>query len=52
VLISAALYWAISRGVETAGWPRSTMFLFIAALTLPIALFYHPKHEAVEHPVS
>jgi acyl-[acyl-carrier-protein]-phospholipid O-acyltransferase/long-chain-fatty-acid--[acyl-carrier-protein] ligase len=45
VLISAALYWIISRVVEAAGWPRSTMFLFIAALTLPIALFYHPKHD-------
>jgi acyl-[acyl-carrier-protein]-phospholipid O-acyltransferase/long-chain-fatty-acid--[acyl-carrier-protein] ligase len=45
VLVSAGLYWLISRGVEAAGWPRSTMFLFIAALTLPIALFYHPRHE-------
>lgn len=52
VLISAALYWAISRVVETAGWPRATMFLFIAALTLPIALFYHPKHETPAIAVS
>ena len=50
VLISAALYWIISRVVEAAGWPRSTMFLFIAALTLPIALFYHPKHETLPTP--
>lgn len=48
VLISAGLYWLISRSVEAAGWPRSTMFLFIAALTLPIALFYHPKHEPAD----
>jgi hypothetical protein len=25
------------------------MFLFIAAMTLPIALLYHPKHEEVAH---
>ena len=45
VLVSAGLYYVLSRTVEYAGWPRSTMFLFIAALTLPIALFYHPKHD-------
>lgn len=45
VLLSAGTYYVLSRTVEYAGWPRSTMFLFIAALTLPIALFYHPKHD-------
>ena len=48
VLVSAGLYYVLSRTVEYAGWSRSTMFLFIAALTLPIALFYHPKHEPAD----
>jgi acyl-[acyl-carrier-protein]-phospholipid O-acyltransferase/long-chain-fatty-acid--[acyl-carrier-protein] ligase len=46
VLISAVSYWLLAKIVESSDWPRSTMFLFIAALTLPIALFYHPRHDA------
>jgi len=52
VLLSAGLYWMLAKWIEARDWPRCTMFLFIAAMTLPIALFYHPKHEpavAVEH---
>ena len=45
VLISAGLYWLLARLIEARDWPRCTMFLFIAALTLPIALLYHPKHD-------
>ena len=45
VLISAGSYWLLAKIVESSDWPRCTMFLFIAALTLPIALFYHPRHE-------
>lgn len=48
VLISAGTYWALARLVELRDWPRCVMFLFIAALTLPIALLYHPKHEAAD----
>ncbi len=47
VLISAGLYWGLNKIIETAGWPRCTMFLFIAALTVPIVLFYHPTAESV-----
>jgi acyl-[acyl-carrier-protein]-phospholipid O-acyltransferase/long-chain-fatty-acid--[acyl-carrier-protein] ligase len=50
VLISAGLYWALSKLVERSDWPRCTMFLFIAAMTLPIALFYHPKHDEIDRP--
>jgi MFS family permease len=46
VFVSAGSYWLVARLIEKADWPRCIMFLFIAALTLPIALFYHPKHEA------
>ncbi|MEQ8837961.1 MAG: MFS transporter, partial [Lacipirellulaceae bacterium] len=43
ILISAGLYWILSRLIESFQWPRSTMFLFIAFLMLPIVLFYRPK---------
>ena len=46
VLISAGMYWGLAELVEQNNWPRCTMFLFIAAMTLPIALLYHPQHEA------
>jgi acyl-[acyl-carrier-protein]-phospholipid O-acyltransferase/long-chain-fatty-acid--[acyl-carrier-protein] ligase len=45
VLISAGMYWGLAELVEQNDWPRCTMFLFIAAMTLPIALLYHPTHE-------
>lgn len=47
ILIAAALYWGLTKIVEWQDWPRSIMFLFIAFLMLPIALFYHPKNEAL-----
>jgi hypothetical protein len=47
VLLSAFLYWALSEVIEQQDWPRSAMFLFIGALMLPIALFYHPKNESL-----
>jgi acyl-[acyl-carrier-protein]-phospholipid O-acyltransferase/long-chain-fatty-acid--[acyl-carrier-protein] ligase len=52
VLISAGSYWALNEIIERRDWPRCTMFLFIAALTLPIALFYHPKHDASGAPAE
>jgi acyl-[acyl-carrier-protein]-phospholipid O-acyltransferase/long-chain-fatty-acid--[acyl-carrier-protein] ligase len=52
VLVSAGSYWALNKLIEHRDWPRSTMFLFIAALTLPIALFYHPKHDASGAPAE
>jgi MFS family permease len=45
ILISAGLYQALAWLIEQCGWPRSLMFLFIALLMLPVALFYHPKNE-------
>ena len=49
VFVSAATYWLLAKVIEAANWPRCTMFLFIAALTVPIALFYHPQHESPPH---
>jgi acyl-[acyl-carrier-protein]-phospholipid O-acyltransferase/long-chain-fatty-acid--[acyl-carrier-protein] ligase len=51
VFVSAALYFVLAKLIEWRHWPRCTMFLFIAALTLPIALFYHPKKELLTEPL-
>ena len=45
VLLSAAIYFLLSQLISSQSWPRSIMFLFIAAMMLPIVLFYHPKHD-------
>lgn len=45
IAISGVLYGVLTQLIENQNWPRSAMFFFIAALTLPIALFYHPKNE-------
>jgi MFS family permease len=45
IIISAGLYQALAALIESFNWPRSTMFLFIALLMLPVALLYHPKNE-------
>jgi predicted MFS family arabinose efflux permease len=47
IIIASGLYWALTKLIEWQDWPRSIMFLFIALLMLPIALFYHPKNEAL-----
>jgi len=45
VLLSAVLYFLLSQLIEVQSWPRSVMFLFIAAFMLPIVLFYRPQSE-------
>jgi acyl-[acyl-carrier-protein]-phospholipid O-acyltransferase/long-chain-fatty-acid--[acyl-carrier-protein] ligase len=45
IAASGAIYGALAGVIEARGWPRCTMFLFLALLTLPIALFYHPRNE-------
>jgi MFS family permease len=47
ILLAVAVYWALTKLIEWQEWPRSIVFLFIAALMLPIAIFYHPKNEAL-----
>ncbi len=47
ILLAVAVYKAITELIEWQAWPRSITFLFIALLMLPIALFYHPKNEAL-----
>lgn len=45
IAISGVLYEIFTNLIAWQAWPRSFMFLFIAALMLPIALFYHPRNE-------
>jgi acyl-[acyl-carrier-protein]-phospholipid O-acyltransferase/long-chain-fatty-acid--[acyl-carrier-protein] ligase len=47
VVISTLLYGSLSWLIESMGWPRSLMFLFVALLMLPIVIFYHPTHESI-----
>ncbi|MBX3434970.1 MAG: MFS transporter [Pirellulales bacterium] len=47
IVLSGVLYAQLATLIEARGWPRCTMFAFIALLTLPIAVFYHPKSEAL-----
>jgi MFS family permease len=47
ILLAVAVYWGLTKIIEWQDWPRSIVFLFIAALMLPIAIFYHPKNEAL-----
>ncbi|MEM9657351.1 MAG: MFS transporter, partial [Planctomycetota bacterium] len=45
ILISAVLVIVIDLVQQALAWPKSTSFLFIAAIMLPVALFYRPKDE-------
>ena len=47
IAISGVLYNWFSSLIESQLWSRSVMFLFIAALMLPVALFYHPRNEVL-----
>lgn len=47
IILAGVIYEALARLIEVNHWPRSTIFLFIAMLALPIAIFYHPKNEAL-----
>src|SRR5690606_13619925 len=39
ILISGLLYGVFDRLVNAIGWPRSSIFLFMALLVLPLAVF-------------
>lgn len=45
ILFAVGLYWSLTKLIEWQHWPRSIVFVFIALLMLPIAIFYHPKNE-------
>ena len=43
ILLSGVVYMLFDRLVVGLGWPRSPIFAMLAALMLPVALFYHPR---------
>ena len=49
IAISGLLYNAFAAIIAAFQWPRSITFLLIAAILLPIALFYRPKNELLSH---
>ncbi|NOY30206.1 MAG: MFS transporter [Planctomycetes bacterium] len=48
IAISGVLYNVFNYLVESQAWPRCSMFLFIAAIMLPVALFYHPQSQSLD----
>ena len=45
IWFAGVLYERFDSMLNALHWPRSTTFAFMAALTLPVALFYRPKDE-------
>lgn len=45
IVLNGVVYSFIAKLIEARNWPRCTAFIFIAAMMLPIVLFYHPKNE-------
>jgi acyl-[acyl-carrier-protein]-phospholipid O-acyltransferase/long-chain-fatty-acid--[acyl-carrier-protein] ligase len=52
ILLSAVLYKAFIEVLDVTGGPQNLLFAFTAAIMLPVALFYRPRHELLsETPV-
>ncbi len=47
IVLNGVVYSVIAKLIEARDWPRCSAFVFIAAIMLPIVLFYHPKNEAL-----
>jgi acyl-[acyl-carrier-protein]-phospholipid O-acyltransferase/long-chain-fatty-acid--[acyl-carrier-protein] ligase len=45
ILLAGVVYWTFDRITVALDLPRSTMFAMMAALMLPVALWYHPVAE-------
>jgi acyl-[acyl-carrier-protein]-phospholipid O-acyltransferase/long-chain-fatty-acid--[acyl-carrier-protein] ligase len=45
ILLSAVLYKAFIEVLDATGGPRNLLFAFTAAVMLPVAMIYRPKHE-------
>jgi MFS family permease len=46
ILLSGVIYIGFDQLVTALAWPRATIFLFTAALMLPVAIFYRPEKDA------
>lgn len=49
IVISALFFQIFTVICNQFHWPMSQVFLALALVILPIALFYHPKDEALTH---
>jgi MFS family permease len=47
ILLSGVIYLGLDRLLTALHWPRSVLFAFIAALIVPVAIFYRPRVEHV-----
>jgi acyl-[acyl-carrier-protein]-phospholipid O-acyltransferase/long-chain-fatty-acid--[acyl-carrier-protein] ligase len=45
IVLNGVVYSGIAKLIEAREWPRCIAFAFIAAIMLPIVLFYRPKDE-------
>ena len=50
IAISGLLYNQFSALIESQNWARSLMFVLMAALMVPIVLFYRPTNDMLEQP--
>ena len=48
IAISGLLYTTFGKVIRLFNWQQGAMFLMIASLVLPIALFYRPRDESSE----
>ncbi len=49
IVLSALFFGIFTWGFSALNWPMSNVFLFLAAVILPIAILYHPKDEILSH---
>lgn len=49
IVLSALFFGIFTWGFNALNWPMSNVFLFLAAVILPIAILYHPKDELLSH---
>ncbi|WP_417376461.1 MFS transporter [Gimesia maris] len=49
IVLSALFFGIFTKVLNACNWPMSNVFLFLAAVILPIAILYHPKDEILSH---
>lgn len=49
IVLSAVFFGFFTMVCNKLNWPMSHVFLVLALVILPVALFYHPRDEALSH---
>lgn len=49
IVLSSLFFGGFTALCNALAWPMSHVFLFVALVMLPIALFYHPQDEVLVH---